>query len=55
MKNGEFCSQLSTYFKRQVGLEQGDFQTVLRAAGETGTTQRNIEDWFQLDEGDPGF
>jgi hypothetical protein len=28
---------------------------VLRAAGETETTQENIQDWFQLAEGDPGF
>jgi hypothetical protein len=28
---------------------------VLRAAGETETTQGNIRDWLQLDEGDPGF
>jgi hypothetical protein len=28
---------------------------VLRAAGETETTQESIEDWLQLDEGDPGF
>jgi hypothetical protein len=28
---------------------------VLRAAGETETTQENIEDWLELDEGDPGF
>jgi hypothetical protein len=28
---------------------------VLRAAGETETTQGNIQDWLQLDEGDPGF
>jgi uncharacterized protein YehS (DUF1456 family) len=27
---------------------------VLRA-GETETTQENIQDWLQLDEGDPGF
>jgi hypothetical protein len=26
---------------------------VLRAAGETETTQDNIQDWLQLDEGDP--
>jgi hypothetical protein len=32
-----------------------DFQIVLRAAGETETTQENIQDWLQLDEGDPGF
>jgi hypothetical protein len=28
---------------------------VLRAAGETETTQENIQDWLQLDEEDPGF
>jgi hypothetical protein len=37
------------------GLEQENFQTVLRAAGETETTQANIQDWLQLHEGDPGF
>jgi hypothetical protein len=35
----------------QEGLEQEDFHTVLRAAGEAETAQ----DWLQLDEGDPGF
>jgi hypothetical protein len=24
-------------------------------AEETETTQQNIQDWFELDEGDPGF
>jgi hypothetical protein len=28
---------------------------VLRAAGETETTQENIQDWLQLGYGDPGF
>jgi hypothetical protein len=28
---------------------------VLRAAGETETTQENIQDWLELDEEDPGF
>jgi hypothetical protein len=28
---------------------------VLRAAGETETTQESIQDWLELDEGDPGF
>jgi hypothetical protein len=28
---------------------------VLRAAGETETTQENIQHWLELDEGDPGF
>jgi hypothetical protein len=28
---------------------------VLRAAGETETSQENIQDWLELDEGDPGF
>jgi hypothetical protein len=32
-----------------------DFQVVLRAAGETETAQENIQDWLELDEGDPGF
>jgi hypothetical protein len=27
-----------------------DFQTVFRAAGETETTQGNIQDWLLLDE-----
>jgi hypothetical protein len=26
---------------------------VSRAAGETETTQENIQDWLELDEGDP--
>jgi hypothetical protein len=26
---------------------------VLAAAGETETTQENIQNWFELDEGDP--
>jgi hypothetical protein len=37
------------------GIKQEGFQTVLRTAGETETTQENIQDWFQLDEGDSGF
>jgi hypothetical protein len=28
---------------------------VLRAVEETETTQENIQDWLQLDGGDPGF
>jgi uncharacterized protein YehS (DUF1456 family) len=28
---------------------------VLRAAGETETTQENIQDWLEQDEEDPGF
>jgi hypothetical protein len=28
---------------------------VLRAAGESETTQEYIQDWLQLDEGEPGF
>jgi hypothetical protein len=28
---------------------------VLSAAGETETTQENIQDWLELDEGDPGL
>jgi hypothetical protein len=54
MKNEKFCSQLSTHFEKtcgiqeQEGLEQEDFQTVLRTAGETETMQ-------ELDERHPGF
>jgi hypothetical protein len=28
---------------------------VLKAAVETETTKENIQDWLELDEGDPGF
>jgi hypothetical protein len=28
---------------------------VLRATGETETTQENFQGWLELDEGDPGF
>jgi hypothetical protein len=28
---------------------------VLRVAEETETTQENIQDWLELDKGDPGF
>jgi hypothetical protein len=28
---------------------------LLRAAGETETTEKNIQDWLELDEGDSGF
>jgi hypothetical protein len=34
---------------------QEDSQTVLRAAGETEAKQESIQDWLQLDGGDPGF
>jgi hypothetical protein len=40
---------------RARGLEQEEFQTVLRAAGGTETSQENIQDWLQLDERNPGF
>jgi hypothetical protein len=52
MKNEKFCSQLGTY-TWDLGVR--GLQTVLRAAGETETAQGNIQDWLQLDEGDPGF
>jgi hypothetical protein len=61
MKNEKFCSQLSTYVKRRMGfrskqgLEEEGFQTVFMAAGETDTTQENIQDYPGLDEGDPDF
>jgi hypothetical protein len=29
--------------------------TLMRAAGGTETMQENIQDWLELDEGNPGF
>lgn len=37
------------------GLELEDFQTALKAAGQTETTQGDVQDCLELDEGDPGF
>jgi hypothetical protein len=60
MKNEEFCSQLSTNFKRHVGfrnkkdLGNRTFR-LLRTAGETETMQEDIQDCVELGEGDPGF
>jgi hypothetical protein len=42
-------------FGRTRDQSNNGFQTVLRAAGETETTQENILDWLELDEGDAGF
>jgi hypothetical protein len=43
-------------FEKTHGIQkQEDFQTMLRAAGETETIQENNQDWLALDEGDPGF
>jgi hypothetical protein len=44
-----------TWELEATGLEQEDFQVVLRTAGETETTQENIQNWLGLDERDPGF
>jgi hypothetical protein len=56
MKSEKFSSQLSTCFKRHMGFRsKRTFQTVFRAAGETETTQKIIQDWLELVEGDPGF
>jgi hypothetical protein len=38
-----------------VELEQEDLQTVLEADGKSEITQENIQDWLELDKGDPGF
>jgi hypothetical protein len=48
MKNEQFCPQLSTYFKETWDLGA-------RGAGETETTQENIQDWLEPDEGNPRF
>jgi hypothetical protein len=36
-------------------MGQVDFQTVLRTAGAPVTTQENMQDWLELDDGEPGF
>jgi hypothetical protein len=46
---------LTIYFKRHVGSRSKRTFRLLRAAGETETTQGNIKDWLELVEGDPGF
>jgi hypothetical protein len=37
-----------------MGLRSRRSLRLLRAAGETETTQENIQDWLELDEGDLG-
>jgi hypothetical protein len=55
----KFFSHLSAYFERHMEFKSKiiarNFQTMLRAGGETETTQDNIRDWLQLDEADLGF
>jgi hypothetical protein len=47
---------LSTWDLGAVGIRaKGLSDCVVKAAGETETTQGNIQDWLGLDEGDPGF
>jgi hypothetical protein len=36
-------------------VEQVNFETVWRAAGQTETTKGNIQNWFQLYERHPEF
>jgi hypothetical protein len=36
-------------------MKRESLQTVLKAVEETETMQENIQDWLELDEGDPGF
>jgi hypothetical protein len=42
--NNSVHSLKGSGISEQEGLEQEDFQTVLRAAGEAETTQENIQD-----------
>jgi hypothetical protein len=54
----KLCSQFrACTLKRHTGFrsKRPELQAVLRAAGETGTAQGNIQHWFQLYEGDPGL
>jgi hypothetical protein len=39
----------------QDGLEQDDFQNVLKADGQTKAMQEKIQDWLEMNERDPGF
>jgi hypothetical protein len=55
------CSVIIEYILRKTNgifeqevLGQEDYQTVLRAAGKTENKQENIQDWLQLDDGEPG-
>jgi hypothetical protein len=51
-------AQMTAHRERQaytLQLEPGDFRIVLRASEETKTMQENVQDWLELDEGDPGF
>jgi hypothetical protein len=56
MKNEKFYSQFKKThgIQKQEGLKEDGFQTVLRTAGGTETTQEKIYNWLQLD-GDPRF
>jgi hypothetical protein len=40
---------------RHVGFRSKRAFRLLRAAGETETTEENIQDWLELGEGDPDF
>jgi hypothetical protein len=56
----ELCSQLSTYFERHVGLFRSKgvrkgILSMLRTAGETETTQENIQNWLELNEAGLAF
>jgi hypothetical protein len=48
----QYILQETHGIKTQEGLKQQDFQTVLKAAWDTETTQENIQNWL---EGDSGF
>jgi hypothetical protein len=60
-KYEKFCTQLSTHFKRYMVImakrdySKGDFQIILRTDGKIDTKQENIQDWLELDEGNPGL
>jgi hypothetical protein len=46
VKNGKFCSHLTTYFKRHIAFRNKRMLSLCE------TTQDNIQDWL---EADPGF
>jgi hypothetical protein len=55
MKNEKLSSQLSTCYKSHVGFRSKRTFRLGLGQLETETKQENIQDWLQLDEGDPGF
>jgi hypothetical protein len=46
---------MSTYLEDTRDLGARGLSDCVAGAGETETTQENIQDWLEMGEGDPGF